>query len=342
MKVKVIESDFSQWTKKNSDLITEGGIKFEASKRKTLCAAYSVPATLIGIDNKYKTDTLTEVLNLVIKDPVKLLINEDNNDVLSVINPNSVFIDDNTFDSFIQDTEKAVGIKAIVSTNTAGEKFATFPIEIEDKDNFFGDVYQKRIILTRLNCGGLALDTSMLRLICTNGAMVADKQFRSVSRKAVFSDAEVRKYTSDLLALKIADYMKSLWTYKGELIQASVADFMEMNTFLSKNVDPDTADLFLPTAPIEKFYEDQQIDLSTLPLSLKSKLPSGLDFYSCYNILTNGIKKAGVLERQQEIAMADLARPSRIHQISQTNIMVKGKPQFDQKKVKELMGDTAV
>lgn len=326
------------WKVQDGHLVGEDNLEITQSLKSDLCKLYSVPATLLNVDKKFGTNTFLDVFkhNDSASD-LQALVSD--NKILSFIDPKSKFIDDSAFESMLSQLS-SVGENTITKDLDDGAtKIGTIELPIVNSDSCFKDVFKRRISLERKKTGGTFLSMDLLRLACTNGMLVADKQFYMLSRQVPFSSEQLASFSSDIYALDLQQYLERLWTKDGEPVQASVADFFDMKHCLQNATDAEVADMYFPTEPIIGCYESQGIDVSAINNSLRTKLPAGISYYQCFNILTNGIKQAGDISLSDRIALAKFSSPKKISQLKNSDIHYDYAPKFDSKVIETLMGD---
>lgn len=334
---QVINLNPRNWKKVDNQIVAEDNRIVELEVQKQLLDFYGVPGTLLNVDKKYGTNTVLEVLRNVPKiDEMQVLTDEDK--IVSVIDPKSKFISDDDFNKMCEKLNEAK-LNAVEVKNSKGTRQMSYELEATDDDNFIGDLFKRKVLVERKNTGGVYMSLDLLRLACTNGMLVNDKQFYKFSRVNPFEDAAMKAYMSDMHAMSLKDYLNSLWYKDGELIGASVADFIGMKKTLEQITDSDVADMYFPMDPILNHYGSQGIDVESINNNLRSRMPSGLSYYDVYNILTNGVKQAVDITLEDRIKVAAWTTPSRIRQVKQSAVHFEGRPHFDMNLVESLKGD---
>lgn len=313
---------------------TPEGIEVKEKELRDICTYYSVPATLLNIDTRFGTNTLQEVLNSHVE-KVEILAEDGMHQVLD---PKSKFVEDKNFEIIINRFSELTKTEPVISKNSFS-KTVEFKIE-SDSNTFLSDVFSKSVQVIRLPQGGVALTSKLLRLVCTNGMILPDSQFKSLYRTGNVTDVIASAFVDNFTGFNIDSYFRSLFHKDGEPLQASVADYLGMAGTLKEILgdDNDMADILFPTEPIETFYASQGIDLSKISRSLQGRMPSGIDYYSCFNILTNGAKAAEAT-LDNHIKVANWAKPSRLLQLKNSEVSFKGMPFFSEVDVKSRMGD---
>lgn len=330
------------WKKHEGKILSEEDFVIPIAQQEQICKFYSIPGTLLNVDKKFGTSTFLDVLQHVDKaQNMQALVNDDGK-ILSIIDPKSTYITDTEFDDMIERLNK-VGLNTTEEQQLEGAtRKVHLDINIIDSDSFLEDVFKRRIMVERLASGGCYMSLDLLRLACTNGMLMSDKQFQSISRNKPFDDSTLTTYMSDMHAFSLKGYLENLWYKNGKMIQASVADFYGMRKTLADVVDSEVAELYFPTAPIEEHYAAQDIDVKEINNNLRSRMPAGVTYYDCFNILTNGVKQAKEYTLEDQIRVATWCKPSRIQQLKQSDISFSGVPHYDANLIKALKGDTAL
>lgn len=342
MSKTIIKTSVENWQVKGNQTFLEDGILVDERNKMELSRFLKVPGTLVQVDKKFGTRTFLDVL--LTQEPaseLQAIIEEVDGKLklLSFIDPKSTFISDETFNIMVEAFQKLKLEPVEAKVRNSASRRVVFDLHQEDSDNFMADAFKRQIVLDRLPQGGSSLSLDTIRLICTNGAKLSDKQFSRVSRNNVFDEQIINTFTSDMLTFRLNEYLENLWKRDGEFIEASVADYYNMRHTLATLVDEEAADIFYPTWPIEDHYSAQDIDLSKINNHLRSRMPSGISYYDCFNILTNGIKQAGPLTMEEQIAVARYAKPAIMKQVRESDIHWEGKPHFELDRIKVLMGD---
>ena len=249
------------------------------------CKYYDVPATLLRVDNKFSTNTFQQIASKTTSE-VEFLRNGEK---VQFLDPKSKYLSDERFELLVEQTKRHTGIEPTIKKSGL-DVVAEFTSPLVHEDEFLGDAFSKSFRLERLPQGGLDLATTILRLVCTNGMTLPDKQYHTLSRKAEMPAELMTSFYDSVSNLNVGNYFKSLFTNNGEQIQASVSDYMGMATTLSQiNIDGDP-EIFFPLTGIQDFYKAQGIDITSISKPLLSRLPSGLLYYQCFNILTHAAK----------------------------------------------------
>lgn len=331
--MEVITTKTKDWKKVGDNIYeTPEGPKFDASALKRVCEYYGVPGTLLNVDKKFGTETFAEVAR-VHAPTVKFLVKEDS---VQVLDPRSNLMSD-------EDYEKAIDVASEISgiaPNRKNSEKAVFELPAIDSDSFMGDVFKRSFSIERLPQGGVNLATNLLRLVCTNGMTIPDSQYRSLIRSANIDKPMLGAFWDAVGNFSVDSYFESLFSQGGEAVKASVADYFGMHDTLLRITDEDLANLLFPKEPISDFYAAQGIELSKIARGSLNRLPSGIDYYQCLNILTNGAKSAEKT-LENELKVADWCRPSRLSAMKSTDLSFKGMPHFDSSVIKSRMGDVA-
>lgn len=329
----MIQTKVKDWKQTGAtEYETPEGYVLKKKDLQEVCDYYSIPGTLLAVDTKYNTNTFQQIASKA-SVTVGLVTNDEQ---FQVLDPKSVFLQDDRFELLVEATKRHTGVEPVIKTNGFSTQ-ATFTAPSTDKDSFIGDAFNKSFRLERLAQGGLDLTTQLLRLACTNGMMVPEKQYHTLSRKSEMPEEVMTAFYDSVLNLDIDGYFKTLFTKNGEPLQASVADYLGMSTTLSK-IGVENVEVFFPTEEIELFYKAQGVDITTINRNILNRLPSGLQYYQCFNILTHAAKLVKKT-RENEVAVASWCRPSRMQQLMQSDITIKGAPKFDFNTIKSRMGD---
>jgi hypothetical protein len=267
---------------------------------------------------------------------VNILTSDDRENV-QILDPKSKYVSDEEFAQSIEIIADELGTEPEIR-KVGFNTNVSFKLPMVDTDNFLGDLFSKGVTLTRLAQGGLNLQTDLLRLVCSNGMTLADPQFRCLLRNGIMSKPISTAFIDSASNFNVDTYFKSIFSKNGTYIDASVADYLGMKDTLSKISSEEVGDILYPIEAIENFYAAQDIEIGKLSRKNLEKLPSGLKYYECFNILTNGAKQA---ERtlDNEMAVADWFKPSRMSQLKQSNLRFEGIPEFSRDVIKMRMGD---
>lgn len=313
---------------------TAEGVRFDEPALKKVCEYYGIPGTLLNVDKKFGTDTFGQVAK-VHAPTIKYVITDEGN--VQVLDPRSVLMSDEDYNSALEIAAELSGITPKQIT----PNLAKFELPALDSDDFMGDVFKRSFSIERLPQGGVSLATNLLRLVCTNGMTIPDSQYKSLIRSAKLDKTLVGAFWDAVGNFDVDGYFKALFFRDGSPVMASVSDYFGMHDTLARLTDdPDFADLLFPKDPIKEFYQAQNIELGKMARTNLNRLPSGIDYYQCFNILTNGAKQA---ERtlENELKVADWCRPSRLNQIKASDLAFTGMPHFDIETIKSRMGDIA-
>ena len=287
--------------------------------------------------------------------------------IVSVIDPRSHYFTDSEFDSMINlFSESFKSVTKIDPSNNLKVRYESLHEEVPlngnasksvvidfpdpssvsfDTDNGKEDFYKKQIILSRLPQGGVSLNSSVLRLACTNGMYVRSKDLSFQSRVNLLQASDFQSILLQIQSMDIQKFFHSLFFNKGKLLPASVSDFMDMShtlsTILSKSIETPASlvDSYFPIQPIFDFYAAQDIDITTINSKLRSRMPSGLSYFEVFNFLTNGVKRASNLSLSDMLDVSKYASPAKIRQLNDSFVNFSGAPSFDEKLVKTCMGD---
>jgi len=329
--MEVTTTKTKDWKKVGDNIYeTPEGVKFESKELKRVCDYYGVPGTLLNVDKKFGTETFAEVAK-VHAPVVKYVIRDEK---VQVLDPRSTLMTDEEFDKAIEVATTISGI----TPNLSNKEKAVFELPAIDSDSFLGDVFSRSFSIERLPQGGVNLATNLLRLVCTNGMIIPDTQYRSLIRSANVDKPVLGAFWDAVGNFSVDKYFDSLFTHNGLPVAASVADYFGMHDTLNRIADEDIANLLLPKEPISEFYASQGIELSKIARMSLNRLPSGIDYYQCFNILINGAKNAEKT-LENELKVADWCRPSRLTQMKASYFSFKGMPQFDTSVIKSRMGD---
>lgn len=350
--LKVIEAPVQNWTQNEAGKrVTGGGYELNDNVLKRMCQWNKVPTDLLNVDAKHHTDITKQVLGLTFGDKApSLVVDGETNKVLSYVNPKSQWIPDEVFIDMdlnrmlldsgheFEEEDKAYG---------AGRK-KTFTFLSKDDDpnyTFMGDVFKKQLIVERLDEGGLLVTFGILRLVCTNGSTANEKMFRKIFHQIRLGDDALRTYIPQFAAqiadLSLSHHLHDLWTDRqGNMLKASVQDYMGMRNTLKAITDEENAELLFPMDPIYNHYDAQGIDIKKLTYSQRDMIPSGVNYYDSFNFLTHGIKaKDGELDLGEKIKVAAWSRPSRLNKIKNSSIDYKGEPFFSEAQIHFQSGD---
>lgn len=350
--VRAIQSPVAGWkrTEDGQAFLTGEGFRLEDPVLSRICQYNRVPTALINVDHKHGTNLTQEVLGLVMGNKVPTItVDDQNGQVYSTIDPRREWIPDEIFlDMDLNKMLLSSGIETECEDKASrANRKKTFTFISNDDDSryqFMGDVFKKQLIVERLDEGGLLITFGTLRLICTNGAMANDKAFRKTFKTVEIGATDVQNWVQMLgrkvLELPLNGYLHELWTDNhGEMIKASVGDYLGMKNTLKKVTDEDVANLLFPEAPITEHYERQGIDIYKLTRSQRDTIPSGVTYYDSFNFLTNGIKAKENLELGEKIEVASWTRPSRMNKLRNSSVPYQGMPHFSLEQIHRQAGD---
>lgn len=295
---------------------------------------YGIPATLHNVDKKFKTRTFRDVLEAAA--PTLDILVKDS--AIQVLDPKSVYMEDDEFNSLISMAEEVSGEQASVTEGNF-QKQATIKMADRDTDNFMGDVFSRTWTVTRRAEGGLSFSTDIIRLACTNGMVIPDKQFSGFIRSAKADHAFLTGFHENAASFSIDDYMKSLFLHNGTPVPCSLADMIEMHQCLAQLTQDDLADILYPLERVREFYAEQDIDTTKLARKYLDKLPTGLSYYQALNILTNGAKAMADKTIDNQIKVARFCRPTKMKSMKDVDLHWEGMPRFSNAQIHSMMGD---
>lgn len=337
--MKIINTDVRGWKHEQGQYVTGEGLVLSKKQIKEQCEYSSVPTTLVNIDDRFGLDTTLQVLRATSTGIERLLVSDDEKQVLSVLDPKSKFTQDDEFMSIIEGI-KNKGYEDVKLANNGGSIRATFEAPSNDTDSVLGDIFRRRVIVERMAQGGVYCSAALLRLACTNGMLVADSQYREHFRKEV-SEARMLDNFQRVMSLNTTDYFQKMFSKDGKWFDASVADYMGMRQTLINICGKEIADSYFPTAPIFEHYSSQNIQVDKIARPVQAKLPAGVTYFDTFNILTNGIKRAEDITLKQEVEVGRWARPSYLKQLREADIAFHGRPKFPEAVIQRLKGDAA-
>lgn len=202
---------------------------------------YGIPATLHTVDKKFGTHTFRDVLESAAT-TLDVLI-EDNN--VQVLDPKSKYMADDEFDQLITVAEGISGIKA-EAFKSKFQKQAVFKLKDNEGDSFLDDVFARTWTITRRAEGGLSFSTDIIRLACTNGMVIPDKQFSGFIRSANVDSAFLSGFHDNAVGFSVDQYLRSLFIHNGKPVPCSLADLIEMQACLQKLTGDDLANVLFP------------------------------------------------------------------------------------------------
>lgn len=317
-------------TKDLTKEFTFDGLSLSKTQVKNLGKFYGIPEALHNVDKKFGTSTFNEVL-CAATPTIEVLV--ENNQV-QVLDPKSRFMDDTEFLSLIDSSGFQPEIKS-----EGFQKTATVKLDAKDSDSFLKDAFSRRWHITRRAEGGVSFSTEIVRLACTNGLTIPDKQFSGFIRNAKVDTAYISGFNDSAEAFDVDAYLKGMFTVNGEPVSCSVSDMLEMHKCLSDLTQDDVADMLFPIPTIEAFYANQNIDISKLSRKFLEKLPSGLTYYECLNILTNGAKSMVEPTIDNQIKVARFCTPKRMSALKDVDLVFQGAPRFNKEQIHSWMGD---
>lgn len=135
--MKIINTDVRGWKHEQGQYITGEGLILSKKQIKEQCEYSAVPTTLVNIDDRYGLDTTLQVLRATSTGIERLLVTDDEKQVLSVLDPRSKFTPDDEFHSLIENI-KNKGYEDVKIANTGGSIRATFETPANDTDSVLG------------------------------------------------------------------------------------------------------------------------------------------------------------------------------------------------------------
>lgn len=337
--MKIINTDVRGWKHEQGQYITGEGLVLSKKQVKEQCEYSAVPTTLVNIDERLGLDVALQVLRATSTGIERLLVTDDEKQVLSVLDPRSRFTPDDEFHSLIENI-KNKGYEDVKIANTGGSIRATFETPANDTDSVLGDIFRRRVVVERMAQGGVYCTAALLRLACTNGMLVADAQYRDLFRKEVNEEKVISNFQA-VSQLNTTEYFQKMFSNDGKWFEASVADYMGMRQTLINICGKEIADSYFPTAPIFEHYSSQNIQVDKIARPVQAKLPAGVTYFDTFNILTNGIKRAEDITLKEEIEVGRWARPSYLKQLREADIAFHGRPKFPEAVIQRLKGDAA-
>lgn len=295
---------------------------------------YGIPQSLKGVDKKFNTNVLHQVIEAAAP-TLDVIVDSDR---IQVLDPRSSFMEDEEFSQLVDMSQEVSGAEAVI-VNEGFQKKATIQLADKDTDSYLGDVFKRSWSVVRRAEGGLSFSTDILRLACTNGMVIPDKQYSGFIRSSKADHLFVTSFHDAASEFSVDKYLQSLFTHNGEQIPCSVADMWEMHSCLASLTDDDTADVLFPIQTVSEFYAEQAIELSNLSRKYLDKLPSGFTYYQALQILTNGAKLMAEKTIDNEIKVASFCKARRVHQMKDVDLHFEGSPSFSLAKIHSLMGD---
>lgn len=295
---------------------------------------YGIPMALKNVDKKFKTDVLRQVIEAAAP-TVNVLVDGGN---VQVLDPKSVFLEDDKFDELVGIAQEVSGTDAIVTTN-GFQKQAKIVLPAIDTDLFVGDAFSRNWEITRRAEGGISFTTGIVRLACTNGMVVPEKQFSSFIRNAVADRVFILGFHDIASGFSVNEYLKNTFTHNGVEVPCSLADMYEMQDCLKSLTNDDLPEILFPTKEIEDFYSNQGIEVNSLSRRYLDKLPTGFTYYQALNILTHGAKSMVEPTIDNKIKVAKFCRPSKMKSLRDVDLHWEGTPQFSESRIRSSMGD---
>lgn len=351
--LEVIQSPISGWTKDSGGFnVTAEGYHIEDDVLERMCKWNRVPTSLLDVDRQHQLALTQQVLGLVFGNKIpELVVDTDKNRVLSYIAPkhgwvpDEVFIDMD-FDKWLLDSGFNVQGEEKVFGASRRKTYTFLSNDTDPNYNFMGDTFKKQLIIERMPEGGIAITFGLLRLVCTNGMTVNEKMFQKNFKQVQLGNEALRAFIPQFAAsvanMSLAQYLHDLWTdSEGNMLRASVGDYIGMRNTLKSITDEDNADLMFPMQPIEQHYESQGININKLTYSQRDMIPAGVSYYDSFNFLTHGVKakETGELDLGEKLKVANWSRPSRINKLKNSSIAYKGQPYFSPEQIHRQAGD---
>lgn len=100
--MKIINTDVRGWKHEQGQYITGEGLVLSKKQVKEQCEYSAVPTTLVNIDERLGLDVALQVLRATSTGIERLLVTDDEKQVLSVLDPRSRFTHDDEFHSLIE------------------------------------------------------------------------------------------------------------------------------------------------------------------------------------------------------------------------------------------------
>jgi hypothetical protein len=327
------------WEGTSKQLKTESGLSLERKSIESALDYLKVPKTLLQIDDKYGTQTLLPVMRAAIKPDTKMnLLVDENDKVVSVVDPRSKFVQDNEFDE-MRERVQAMGLSINNERQFGVYREVEFNPNIDEDITVFGDAFRKSFLLVRQPEGGVYFGINLVRLICTNGCTVQEASSRKVFRSGVVTDPVMKQMIADLSLVDMNKYLINSFSKDGELYLASVSDFMGMKRTLADITDKDVADQYFMEEPIVDFYNSKGVDIKKVSISDAQNLSSGLSYFDTLNILTHAVKEKKELNLSDKIQVGKWMSPRNAKRLFYRNF-VKGQPKFNPDLISSLKGDS--
>ena len=112
--MKEIKTKPSEWKQVIGGYETPEGIKLSTVNISATLRYAGIPETLMNVDDKYKTNTVQEVL---VKQVESVSLRETPKGTFVVMDPRSKFIEDDIFLSYADKIEKETGVKPLDMSN---------------------------------------------------------------------------------------------------------------------------------------------------------------------------------------------------------------------------------
>lgn len=319
---------------------TPEGVKLQTKQLQDVCEFHKIPQTLLTIDKKYHTSTFIDVAKTVTEE-IEVLTDSDNS-LVQVLDPKSNFVTDEHFYEIGEMVTKLSGLE-LKETNSGFNKTFEFQLPANaESDTFVGDLFQKSVKIDRLPQGGVNLSTLLLRLVCSNGQQLADKQFSLFYRnpEGKLTDGVTEVFLNSVQNLSVKEYLNSIFIKDGKPLIATMEDIYSMkHTLVEITENENLAEYLYQTKSMEEFYMNQGIDCTKLSRKFLGYLPSGLTLMQAFNVLTNGAKCAeDTLENK--IKVGRYCHPGIIKNIRDIReLKFQGVPHFSDRDIKIRMGD---
>lgn len=293
-----------------------------------LCKYYSIPQTLLNVDNKFGTSTFKDVLQAA-TEKISFVVSDNG---YHALDPKSIFVNDKTFDSLKSIISKSDNVQEM---SRGLEKKIIFDISV-DEDSYVDDVYRKRVSITRLPQGGLYTSTELLRLACTNGNMVADSKYSKLLRTLGNAEQTVKSIIDQATEFDVASYLKSIFEVNGKPLMCSYGDMNEMSRFITSFELGDTP---YPLDDIIRVYLEQGIEVEKLSQKNQCKLPTGFSYYEAVNVLTHAAKTLVPATTENHVKLASYFSPRRMRGLQDSSVVFQQSPEFSHEFKHKLMGD---
>lgn len=333
-KLEVITSNPANWKRVLNGYELESGVVLNDALVGEALPYYKVPASTMAIDRMFEMTIVKDCLSKV-TNQVQVVFSEG--EVVTVKNPKAAIVQEDVFKAGVERAGAKVGMKPFF--REAGFAFsAEFDFPEAKTDNMLGDLYRRRMRITRNPEGGVTTSSEFVRLVCSNGCVVSDRSYRHESYDGV-NEERIEGIFALMSGLSLDAFLTDKFTRGGEFFPASVANFFDMKKLLAKVTTKEHADECYPEAPIREHYLKGGVEIDKINRNLLHALPSGLSYYDCFNILTHGIKFAEQLTLNDKVAVGNFVSASKIDQIKKTTLHVSGEPVYPKGLVARLKGD---